>query len=336
MPSMPLQQPGKDHRSTQPFDAPPKDTAKGHGIDRSMVAQGAHKGSHHGHYDAAEGKAGAKLSSAALMRRAADETTALDDERALAEAADDTEPMPADFVPPSQIAPFPVGARVDAWLDSADFGVEPCRYDGARGGWHPGVIAGFDAATGNLLVAFDQMPTADPVPMKPDGIRAVFSAGAWRQAPHTHQLQWRAEQAGGCMPPAEVSVADMLAYAPLRVWVAARGTVGLPAHVTSVNLPTGDALVDDLKWYIKKELAPCLDKVPKCAVQVYYRNTTADDYIIRPPYSALAENPNPEVLTDAPGLSPSCPLYWEIDAAYAGCAHPQPLAAAPVVVAGPR
>eukprot|EP00756_Hemistasia_phaeocysticola_P067398 Hpha_TRINITY_DN9941_c0_g1::TRINITY_DN9941_c0_g1_i1::g.140436::m.140436 len=101
----------------------------------------------------------------------------------------------------------------------------------------------------------------------------------------------------------------------LRVWIQPRGTTKLPPAITSVLLPK-DALVDDLKWYIKLEMAPVLDKVPKCAIQIYYRNVTAEDYILQAPHKPVAHNPNPEVLPDAPGLDIEHPLYWEWDPAF--------------------
>eukprot|EP01062_Namystynia_karyoxenos_P071739 TRINITY_DN6740_c0_g1_i1.p1 TRINITY_DN6740_c0_g1~~TRINITY_DN6740_c0_g1_i1.p1 ORF type:complete len:124 (+),score=35.14 TRINITY_DN6740_c0_g1_i1:88-459(+) len=104
----------------------------------------------------------------------------------------------------------------------------------------------------------------------------------------------------------------------LRVWLQPRGTTRLPASITSVLIPK-DALIDDLKWYIKQEMAPVLDKVPKCAIHVYYRNVTADDYILLAPQNAVADNPNPEVLPDAPGLDTAHPLFWEWDPAFVTC-----------------
>eukprot|EP01065_Artemidia_motanka_P037040 TRINITY_DN451_c0_g1_i1.p2 TRINITY_DN451_c0_g1~~TRINITY_DN451_c0_g1_i1.p2 ORF type:complete len:150 (+),score=45.73 TRINITY_DN451_c0_g1_i1:55-450(+) len=109
----------------------------------------------------------------------------------------------------------------------------------------------------------------------------------------------------------------------LRVWLLPRGTTGLPQSLTSVLLPK-DALIDDLKWYIKLEMTPVLDKVPKCAIQVYYKNRAAEDYLLQAPHKPVAENPNPEVLKETPGLEVSDPLYWEWDCFYARAPDAEP------------
>ena len=43
------------------------------------------------------------------------------------------------------------------------------------------------------------------------------------------------------------------------------GTTGLPPHLTSVLVPK-EALVDDLKYHLRIDLAPLLDNVPKPTV----------------------------------------------------------------------
>eukprot|EP00754_Rhynchopus_humris_P028740 Rhum_TRINITY_DN15176_c6_g1::Rhum_TRINITY_DN15176_c6_g1_i1::g.142393::m.142393 len=98
----------------------------------------------------------------------------------------------------------------------------------------------------------------------------------------------------------------------LRVWVKPRGTTGLPPHLTSVLVPK-EALVDDLKYHLRIDLAPLLDNVPKPTIHLYAYNETADDYLVQSPDKEIISNPNPEVLSEAPGLESSHPLFWDYD-----------------------
>eukprot|EP01064_Diplonema_japonicum_P011719 TRINITY_DN1916_c0_g1_i11.p1 TRINITY_DN1916_c0_g1~~TRINITY_DN1916_c0_g1_i11.p1 ORF type:complete len:144 (+),score=40.68 TRINITY_DN1916_c0_g1_i11:63-434(+) len=98
----------------------------------------------------------------------------------------------------------------------------------------------------------------------------------------------------------------------LRVWVKPRGTTKLPSHLTSVLVPR-DALIDDLKWHLKEEMAPLLEQVPKPLIHFYSYNETADDYLQQAPTRTLASNPNPAALKDAPGLESEHPLYWDYE-----------------------
>eukprot|EP01059_Diplonema_ambulator_P008166 TRINITY_DN17700_c0_g1_i1.p1 TRINITY_DN17700_c0_g1~~TRINITY_DN17700_c0_g1_i1.p1 ORF type:complete len:136 (+),score=36.42 TRINITY_DN17700_c0_g1_i1:44-409(+) len=101
----------------------------------------------------------------------------------------------------------------------------------------------------------------------------------------------------------------------LRVWLKPRGTTKLEPLMTSVLVPK-DCLVDDLKWYLKEELKPLLNKFPKPAIQIYSYNAAADDFHLQSPTKIVAKNPNPEVLLETPGLSSDCPMYWDWDQDY--------------------
>ncbi|KAJ9446871.1 hypothetical protein DIPPA_06996 [Diplonema papillatum] len=98
----------------------------------------------------------------------------------------------------------------------------------------------------------------------------------------------------------------------LRVWVKPRGTTKLPPHLTSVLVPK-DALIDDLKWHLREELAPLLERAPKPYIHFYAYNEVADDYLQQAPTKRIDSNPNPEVLQEAPGLESAHPLFWDFD-----------------------
>eukprot|EP01062_Namystynia_karyoxenos_P023721 TRINITY_DN19187_c0_g1_i1.p1 TRINITY_DN19187_c0_g1~~TRINITY_DN19187_c0_g1_i1.p1 ORF type:complete len:375 (+),score=97.21 TRINITY_DN19187_c0_g1_i1:98-1126(+) len=310
MPSAGLTQPGLTHRETRPHHADPKVTATGHGIDRSMVAQGTHEGSHHGIGMRPGGKTDAQI-----LRQLQDERVgALDDPRAEAEDEQAFARLPshpdADLGPRS---PWPVGTRVEVWLDADDCGVESARPDGATGGWHQGIVACFYADSGCVGVVLDEAPAVGPVRVQLDNVQRTGQV--FRRAPHPVQRQLLAPAlppVGSCPP---LSAAE-LASGGLRLWLRPRGTTGLPLVMCSV-LVSKYALIDDLKHFVKNEMSPVLDGVPKCAVQIYFRNERADDYILLQPHKGVAENPMPEAFTDIPGVDRSFPLYWEWDKSYA-------------------
>eukprot|EP01060_Flectonema_neradi_P020035 TRINITY_DN27557_c0_g1_i1.p1 TRINITY_DN27557_c0_g1~~TRINITY_DN27557_c0_g1_i1.p1 ORF type:complete len:118 (+),score=11.38 TRINITY_DN27557_c0_g1_i1:48-401(+) len=107
----------------------------------------------------------------------------------------------------------------------------------------------------------------------------------------------------------------------IRVWLKPRGTTGLSSYLSSVLVPK-DCLVDDLKWYLKEEMKPTLDKFPKPAIQIYSYNMTAEDFHLQQPTKMVAQNPNPEVLKETPGLDPEHPMFWDWDQSYESIVPP--------------
>eukprot|EP00755_Sulcionema_specki_P031407 Sspe_Gene.96600::Locus_69505_Transcript_1_1_Confidence_1.000_Length_435::g.96600::m.96600 len=97
----------------------------------------------------------------------------------------------------------------------------------------------------------------------------------------------------------------------LRMWLKPRGTTRFAPFCSSVIVPK-DAVVDDLKHYIRVEFAPLLNNVSKGQIQIYGYYPAADDYVLQSESRPLATNPDPEVLRDPPGLSPSEPLFFDL------------------------
>eukprot|EP00756_Hemistasia_phaeocysticola_P047817 Hpha_TRINITY_DN2227_c0_g1::TRINITY_DN2227_c0_g1_i1::g.25437::m.25437 len=280
------------HKSSTRVEAGYVATAKGHGVDRSMVAQGTHQGSH----SVSTKPRCEKHEMEQLIR---DETAPpLDDPRAMAE---DVDAAALPFGGPSKSEetippPYPVGAGVDVWMDAADFGVDSARADGATGGWHRGTVRVLLPGTSNIGVVLDEAPGAGCIECLLDNVRP--SGQTFRAA------SVRVERA-------------LSAGRGYRCWLVPRGTTKLSKEPSSIYLPWATGLlIDDLKGLIRQEMRPLLDKVPKAGVHIYYRNPRADDYLLLPPNFPVGGNPLPAVLSDAPGMGSEAPFFWEWDTSY--------------------
>jgi len=99
----------------------------------------------------------------------------------------------------------------------------------------------------------------------------------------------------------------------VRLWVRSRGTVPFAAVYTSVLVPK-DAVIDDVRGALRKELSPLLDGISKAHIDIMYYREKVDDYIADNITRPVTTNPLAEVLSVAPGTTPEAPLYFEISA----------------------
>jgi hypothetical protein len=102
-----------------------------------------------------------------------------------------------------------------------------------------------------------------------------------------------------------------MATATVRLWVKNRGTVPTPAELIFSVLVQENALCDDVKKAISREVSAVFSNVPSAAFNVYYWNPSSEDYIAIPADHAVGVNPLPEILKDAPGSALAAPLFFD-------------------------
>eukprot|EP01065_Artemidia_motanka_P028064 TRINITY_DN33282_c0_g1_i1.p1 TRINITY_DN33282_c0_g1~~TRINITY_DN33282_c0_g1_i1.p1 ORF type:complete len:340 (+),score=56.32 TRINITY_DN33282_c0_g1_i1:76-1095(+) len=317
MPSQRLTQPGgearTDHKSSRPHEHTASPTKKGHGVDRSMVAQGTHQGSK-------------MKASADIVRQYQDETVgALDDSR----NGTDPEVYVDPSAPPAPVEsprPFPVGTKVEVWLDAdGDDGAMDC----ATGGWQRAIVGSHCPDSADMYVVLAVAPGMEPIRAKLDSVR--LPGRVFRNPAVVVDRMIHGPPEVGTHPP--LSMAERAGFGSYRVWLKPRGTMKLPSAVNSVRVPFAYMLTVDLRGYVRQEFMPLCDKVPNCAVLLYFFHPGSDDYIPLKPAAGISENPLPDVFTDAPGSTKECPIYWEIDQRYVNMKFP---VAQPVGPAGAK